>query len=396
MTESVTAPQTAPEAGGDDAGFGVYVHWPFCLAKCPYCDFNSHAADGPVDEARWRAALAAELRHYADQTNGRTVTSLFFGGGTPSLMSPDTINELIQIVQRFWPTAPDLEVTLEANPSTVEAGRFSAFRAAGVTRLSLGVQALNDADLRVLGRVHDAETASKALEIGQDTFEEYSFDLIYGRPEQTVAAWRAELAEALPRVRGHLSVYQLTIEPGTAFHRAGMAPVDPDVGADLYDATQDILGAAGLAAYEISNHARPGHECRHNLTYWRGGDYVGAGPGAHGRLSGPDGMTATHQIHDPARWLALAEARGHGTAKTRRLAARDRATEMIMMGLRLTEGIDRARFRAIAGTDVLDFLEATQVAAALDAGYLTVDERRLAATAEGRLRLNALVAALLR
>src|SRR5262252_8891286 len=270
----------------DHPGFGLYVHWPFCLSKCPYCDFNSHVREA-IDHERWRDALLLELDHYAADTPARRLTSIFFGGGTPSLMAPDTVAAVIERAARHWPFAPDIEITLEANPTSVEAGKFAGFRSAGVNRVSLGVQALNDADLKFLGRHHSAAEARAAIEIARRSFRRHSFDLIYARPGQSAAAWRAELAEAIALAGDHLSVYQLTIEPETVFgaaHRRGelQVPEEEDAAA-LYELTQELLGAAGLPAYEISNHARPGEESRHNLAYWRYRTYAGIGPGAHGR-----------------------------------------------------------------------------------------------------------------
>ncbi|MBL8665802.1 MAG: coproporphyrinogen III oxidase, partial [Candidatus Odyssella sp.] len=276
-------------------GFALYVHWPFCLSKCPYCDFNSHVRER-VEEARWQRAYLAELERAAAETPGRVVTSVFFGGGTPSLMPPETAAAILARIRALWPVAPDAEITLEANPGAAEAARFRAFRAAGVNRLSIGVQALDDAALKFLGRRHVAAEALAAVERAAGIFPRYSFDLIYARPGQSVAAWREELARALRFAGDHLSVYQLTIEPGTAFHtahaRGDFALPDEDTAADLYEATRDLLGAAGLAAYEISNHARPGGESRHNLAYWRYADYAGIGPGAHGRLTLGDAKVA--------------------------------------------------------------------------------------------------------
>ena len=379
--------------------FGVYVHWPFCSSKCPYCDFNSHVAE-TVDQARWARALVADLAHYAEDTSERIVTTVFFGGGTPSLMRPETVATVIDGIKGLWSCAPGMEISMEANPSSAEIAAFPDLKAAGVTRLSVGVQSFNDAALTALGRRHDAAAARRALAGARDHFQEFSFDLIYARPGQSEAAWRQELREALEFAGPHLSFYQLTIEPGTPFHKDGVQAADGETGAALFDATQDILGGAGLPAYEISNHARPGHECRHNLNIWRGWDYVGVGPGAHGRLAlgNPDAPDdrGTHQIHNPDRWLEKVETQGHGTAKRRKLSARDRARERIIMGLRLSEGMDRARFRAQTGAEVLDFIDDRALNASLDEGYVTLDDARFAATAEGRLRLNGLLAALLK
>lgn len=378
--------------------FGVYVHWPFCESKCPYCDFNSHVQDA-VDQARWGKALIADLAHYAADTQDRSVTTVFFGGGTPSLMKAETVAAVIQGIRDLWPCAEDMEVSLEANPSSAEIAAFSDLKAAGVTRLSVGVQSFDDAALSALGRRHDAQAARRALVGVRDHFEEFSFDLIYARPEQTKDKWRQELREALTFAGPHLSFYQLTIESGTPFHKDGVKAAEGELGAALFDITQEVLGEAGLPAYEISNHARPGHECRHNLNIWRGWDYVGVGPGAHGRLAlTGDGGTqdwGTHQVHNPERWLSLVESKGHGTAKRRLLDDGDRAEERVIMGLRLTEGIDRARFQAQAGRDVLTLINPSKLAYAVGAGYVELDKTRIAATAEGRLRLNSLLASLL-
>ncbi|HAD88050.1 MAG TPA: coproporphyrinogen III oxidase [Rhodospirillaceae bacterium] len=397
----MTAPaaKAGPDQGPATPAFGVYVHWPFCESKCPYCDFNSHVAE-TVDQARWARALVSDLAHYAEDTSERTVTTVFFGGGTPSLMRPETVATVIDGIKGLWTTAPDMEISLEANPSSAEIAAFPDLKAAGVTRLSVGVQSFSDDALAGLGRRHDATAARRALAGAREYFQEFSFDLIYARPGQSEASWREELNQALEFAGPHLSFYQLTIEPGTPFHKDGVQAADDETGAALFDATQEILGGAGLPAYEISNHARPGHECRHNLNIWRGWDYVGVGPGAHGRLAlGSPGATddrGTHQIHNPDRWLEKVESQGHGTAKRRKLAARDRARERIIMGLRLSEGMDRARFRAQTGAEVLEFIDDRALAASLDEGYVTLDDARFAATAEGRLRLNGLLAALLK
>ena len=299
-----------------DAGFCVYVHWPFCASKCPYCDFNSHVRHEPPDEARFLAAFRREIAHAAGRTPGRTVSSVFFGGGTPSLMRPGTVAAILDAVAAAWSVVPGAEVTLEANPTSVEAERFRGYRAAGVNRVSLGVQALNDADLRRLGRLHSAAEALAAVAVAAQTFERFSFDLIYARPGQTLQDWEAELHAAIGHAAEHLSLYQLTIEPGTVFerlHRAGkLAVPSDDEGRLLYDLTQAICAAHGLPAYEISNHARPGAESRHNLVYWRYGEYAGIGPGAHGRLVAGNSRIATVTEKHPERWLGLVEGGGHG------------------------------------------------------------------------------------
>ncbi|HLJ64400.1 MAG TPA: radical SAM family heme chaperone HemW [Stellaceae bacterium] len=376
----------------------IYLHWPFCRSKCPYCDFNSHVAPA-IDEARWRAALIAELDHLAAQTPDRVVTSLFFGGGTPSLMAPETVAALIAGVRRHWAMAPDLEVTLEANPTALERERLEAFRAAGVNRLSLGVQALEEEALRFLGRGHDVRDALAALALAQRLFPRFSFDLIYARPRQSLAQWEAELKEALALAGDHLSVYQLTIEPGTRFaalHARGeLVLPDEDLAGAFYETTQSLLGEAGFVTYEISNHARAGGACRHNLTYWRYGDYLGVGPGAHGRLTLGGEKFATRQIRDPRRWLVSVEERGHATEERLALTHEERFEELMMMGLRLEEGIFRPAFRAELGQDFEEKLEAGRLQTLIAGGFLELDETRLRATAAGRQRLNALLGALL-
>ena len=336
-----------------DAGFGVYVHWPFCASKCPYCDFNSHVRREAPDEERFVAAFRREIGHAATLAPGRTVGSVFFGGGTPSLMRPETVGAILDAIAAAWPVEPGAEVTLEANPTSVEAGRFRGYRAAGVNRVSLGVQALNDPDLRRLGRMHTAEEALAAVKIAAGIFERYSFDLIYARPDQAPAAWGTELREAIGHAAEHLSLYQLTIEPGTWFERlraAGHLTVpSPDEGRALWDVTQETCEAAGLPAYEISNHARPGAESRHNLVYWRYGEYAGVGPGAHGRLVTPRGRLATATEKQPEAWLALVEEAGHGTVTEELLSSEAEGDEFLVMGLRLKEGIDPRRYTAFTG-----------------------------------------------
>jgi oxygen-independent coproporphyrinogen-3 oxidase len=383
-------------------GFGIYVHWPFCRAKCPYCDFNSHVREA-IDQSRWRAALLRELGHYAAQTQGktggRTVTSLFFGGGTPSLMEPETVGALIDAVRRHWTTAPDLEITLEANPTSVEIGRFRGFRDAGVNRVSIGVQALDDAMLKFLGREHSAGEAIRALEIGRTTFPRLSFDLIYARPGQSLEAWQDELAAALDLANSHISLYQLTIEPGTAFEqrvaRGDFQTLPEDEQATLFDWTTSRLERAGLPAYEISNHARPGEESRHNLTYWRYGDYVGIGPGAHGRLTLEGKKLATRQHRAPEAWLDAVEREGHATRQRDEVVSAARLQEMVMMGLRLAEGIPAARFLAETGAGIEGALDAQRLKRLIDGGFLALEDERLKATAEGRTRLDAVLGALL-
>jgi putative oxygen-independent coproporphyrinogen III oxidase len=375
----------------------VYIHWPFCRSKCPYCDFNSHVRDR-VDNARWVRALLADLDHQAELVPDRAVGSVFFGGGTPSLMPPETVAALLERMRSRWLVAADVEITLEANPNSAEAGRFRAFAAAGVNRLSLGVQALDPVALRFLGRAHDRAEAIAAIEYARANFGRFSYDLIYARPRQTVADWQRELDEALKLAGDHISLYQLTIEPGTAFatlaRRGDLTPPEDEAAAALYEATQDCLAAAGLPAYEISNHARPGAECRHNLAYWRYQDYVGVGPGAHGRLSRAGVKYATRQRRAPEAWLAAIETAGTGVEETAPIDREAAVEEMLMMGLRLTEGIERNRLEQAIGETIETFFART-LPRLVDGGFISLDDHRLAATPTGRQRLNAVLAALL-
>ena len=375
-----------------DPGFGVYVHWPFCASKCPYCDFNSHVRMAGIDEARFGAAFAREIAHMAALAPGRTVTSIFLGGGTPSLMRPETVGGILDGIAAAWPVAPGAEITLEANPSSVEAERFAGYRSAGVNRVSLGVQALNDPDLRALGRLHSVAEARRAIDIAARTFDRFSFDLIYARPAQTPETWRAELTEALAMMRDHLSLYQLTIEEGTPFaglHRAGkLAVPEPELADTLYEVTQELTEAAGIPAYEISNHAQPGAESRHNLTYWRYGEYAGIGPGAHGRLVIDGTRRALATERQPEAWADTVERQGHGLVEDVALTTGEEADELLLMGLRLSEGVDLRRLAAAGGVrpavSVIDRLERLEL----------IQRRandRLAATRAGRFLLNQLV-----
>lgn len=376
------------------APLGVYVHWPFCKSKCPYCDFNSHVRES-VEQARWRQALLQELEHAAREAPGRRVETIFFGGGTPSLMEPETIAALIARTGELWDTAPEVEITLEANPTSVEAGRFAAVADAGVNRVSLGVQALDAAALKFLGREHSVGDALQAIDTARRHFPRHSFDLIYARPGQTPEAWADELERALDLAGEHLSLYQLTIERGTRFfaERARGAFVLPgeDEAAAMFEHTQARLAAAGMPAYEISNHARPGAACRHNLIYWRYQDYVGIGPGAHGRFGGGGAKTATRRASGPEAWLEAVERDGHGTAETTRIAGRDLVEEALMMGLRLADGIDRATFASVTGADPIEALGEARLAPLVAAGFLETAATRLRATPAGRQRLNALL-----
>ncbi len=381
-----------------EPGFAIYIHWPFCRSKCPYCDFNSHVRER-IDHARWRGALIAELEHYARDTLGRTVTSVFFGGGTPSLMEPETVGALIARVRELWPVAGDVEITLEANPTSAEIDKFRAFRAAGVNRVSLGVQSLVATDLAFLGRQHDAAQALAAVRMAARTFERFSFDLIYARPRQTLEQWRQELDRALEFAAGHISLYQLTIEPGTQFEQAvargDFRVLDEERAAELYEATVERLGAAGLADYEISNFARPGEESRHNLTYWRYGDYVGIGPGAHGRLTLGGDKFATRQHRAPEAWLDRVEQGGHATRQRDLVPRAERLNEMLMMGLRLKEGVPLARIEGESALPFAQTIVATRLKRLIDGGFLALSDDRLVATPSGRQRLDAVLAALI-
>lgn len=377
-----------------NGGFGIYVHWPFCEAKCPYCDFNSHVVR-QIDQKRWLRAYLSEIGRYGEVLGGRVVSSIFFGGGTPSLMEPGVVAGVIDKIKMTWPVVNDLEVTLEANPGSVEAGRFEAYRAAGVTRISMGVQALNDDDLRRLGRIHTVSEAQAAFGIARKSFDKVSFDLIYARQGQTPDAWRKELVQALGMAVDHLSLYQLTIEQGTAFgdrYNAGKLRDLPDdeTSAEMYEITQDICGEAGLLAYEVSNHAQVGSECRHNEIYWRYGDYAGIGPGAHGRVSLPNGRFATEAYMQPDKWLQAAE-RGSGEKLREALTQEDQATEFLLMGMRLSEGVSLDRFNSLSGRS----LKADSLIDLQELGMVTVDETRLKATRRGRFVLNSVLAQLL-
>jgi putative oxygen-independent coproporphyrinogen III oxidase len=393
----MTTSATVADASADpcDEGFGLYVHWPFCISKCPYCDFNSHVSDR-IDQSAWHRAYLRELAHFAALTPGRTLTSIFFGGGTPSLMDPATTDAIITAARQHWSTAPDLEITLEANPGTVDAARFAAFHAAGINRLSMGVQSLNAEDLKFLGRKHSVDEARAAWRAAARIFPRVSFDLIYARPSQTLAQWQAELSEALREVRdnniSHVSLYQLTMEEGTPmaadYANKAFALPHEDVSSDMFESTQEICAQAGFPAYEISNHARPGQECRHNLVYWRGGDYVGVGPGAHGRLTLPTGAVATRQMKAPSLWLKRVEKDGHATQDIEALSAMARAEEMLMMGLRLAEGAHETRFARLSGLSVGQLTDAVAIGRLIDQGFLEKDNGRIRATPRGRLALN--------
>lgn len=386
-----------PSAALEDwriGGFGLYLHWPFCQSKCPYCDFNSHVA-AKIDQSRWQTAYLAEIERAGRETPGRVLQTIFFGGGTPSLMAPELVDAILSKIRETWPSSNDIEITMEANPGSVEAGRFRDYRDAGVNRVSIGVQSLNDADLKALGRLHSVEEAKAAISLAQNTFDRVSFDLIYARQQQSLTAWRRELAEALAMASGHLSLYQLTIEDGTAFgdrFRRGLLRglPDEDLGADMYLATQELTEAAGYQSYEVSNYAKTGQESRHNCIYWNAGDYVGIGPGAHGRLTLGDARYSTEAISSPMAWLNRVETDGAVEARDL-IGPKEQGLEYLMMGLRRDVGIDLERFAALSGRPIamqkLDELA--------ELGMILVQENRLAATRQGRLVLNAVIEALM-
>lgn len=384
---SIAPPET-------EGGFAVYVHWPFCQSKCPYCDFNSHVTAN-VDQVRWGRALTRELRHMRDLTGPRRVRSVFFGGGTPSLMLPQTVDTVLQEIASLWSMEEGAEITLEANPTSVEAERFRGYRAAGVNRLSLGVQSLDDAELKFLGRLHTAEEALAAIALARETFPRLSFDLIYARPGQTLKAWERELRAAIAHAADHLSLYQLTIEAGTAFARlyekGTFTLPDDEAAAELYQLTGEICAEAGLSAYEVSNYAKEGAASRHNLVYWRYGDYAGVGPGAHGRVSvdGSRLATATHRL--PGAWIDAVEAGGNGVSDFEEITPGEQGDEMMMMGLRLSEGVSLTRHARLSGAA----LSPARINALVDDGLLAQGSDILRATPQGRLVLDALLARLL-
>ncbi len=374
-------------------GFGVYVHWPFCAAKCPYCDFNSHVRHKAIDQPRFAAAFEREIAHMAAMQPSRDVTSVFLGGGTPSLMEPETVERILNAISNAWNMPDGIEITLEANPTSVEANRFRGYRAAGVNRVSLGVQSLVDDELKMLGRLHSAQEAISAIGLARDIFPRLSFDLIYARPNQTIEQWTGELEQAIDLAADHLSLYQLTIEQGTPFfelHRAGKLKVpDSEQAATLYEVTQDITSAHGLPAYEISNHAKPGSESRHNLSYWRFGTWAGVGPGAHGRLSMNDGRHALSTELHPETWLEKVEAQGHGLIEDDVLTTEDFGDEMLVMGLRLKEGFDLSRYTQETGTA----LDENRITGLVELGMIErMDSGRIRATPQGALVLDAVIA----
>lgn len=378
-----------------NGGFGLYVHWPFCQSKCPYCDFNSHVS-AEVDQKRWLRAYLSELDRVSAEIGPRVLNTIFFGGGTPSLMDPESVGAIIERAKHLWPSANDIEISLEANPTSIEAGKFIGFRDGGVNRISMGFQALNDADLKRLGRLHSAKEGRQAFDIARKTFDRVSFDLIYARQDQTLGQWKSELKEALELSFDHLSLYQLTIEDGTAFGdrlaRGGLRglPSD-DLASDMFFVTQELCDAAGMPAYEVSNHARTGSESRHNLIYWRYGDYVGIGPGAHGRLTLNGQKKAVETFRQPEKWLGSVELHGSGETLRDVIPRQEQATEMLMMGLRLSEGISLERFKSLSKVK----LNRTKIDGLVDMGMLIEEQDRLSTTKQGRVILNAILRELL-
>ncbi len=377
------------------SAFGIYVHWPFCKAKCPYCDFNSHVRHGAVDINSFADALVTELKYMATRTKGRSVSSIFFGGGTPSLMPPKAVAQVLDGIAALWPVAADAEVTLEANPTSVEAENFRGYRSAGVNRVSVGVQALDEDDLKALGRQHTPDEAIAAFKLAAQIFPRVSFDMIYARPHQTLEKWRNELIRALSEQQGHMSLYQLTIEAETRYadlYAAGKLTIPgDDLAADLYDLTQELTEKAGLPCYEISNHAKPGHQSQHNLLYWRYGEYVGVGPGAHGRLVDGDVTFATATEKYPENWRKLVQTQSHGLIQDETTDHPAQAREMLLMGLRIDEGIDLTRYEALAGKPMAQ----EKITAMADLGFVEMrGNSRLAATQSGRRLLNAVIAEL--
>ncbi len=371
----------------------LYIHWPFCVSKCPYCDFNSHESS-VIDQGGWKRAYLNRLTDLAERTEGRVVETVFFGGGTSSLMDAGTVAAILNQIHRLWPVAPDLEVTLEANPTTAEGGKFADFASAGVNRLSIGVQSFDDRALKFLGRAHNAKEARDAIRLAAKTFERFSFDLIYALPGQGPTDWADQMAKALTFEPEHLSVYQLTVEPGTGFHKAKVAEVEEDLGAGLYEQTQASLSDAGLPAYEISNHARPGAECRHNLIYWNGGDYLGVGPGAHGRVTLDGVVHATQEIPNPASWIKAMRSEAGPEVRCQALSPEERAEELLLMGLRTVRGVGAKQFKAKTGLTLADILSPVGLETLQTENLIAWDGDTLRATDQGRPLLNGILAAL--
>jgi putative oxygen-independent coproporphyrinogen III oxidase len=370
--------------------FGLYIHWPYCVSKCPYCDFNSHVAKS-IDHDQWAKAYVRELHRTYSETASRQLSSIFFGGGTPSLMAPSTTETIIKTAEKLWGFTDDVEITLEANPTTVEIDTFTNFKQAGINRLSIGVQSFREDDLKFLGRAHNVSDALRALELATKTFDRTSFDLIYARPDQSLKEWEIELSEALSFGTTHLSLYQLTIEPGTPFYHDNVPAVDEDLGAELFDLTQEMMEKANMPAYEISNHAKAGHESRHNMIYWQGDDYIGIGPGAHGRITTEGTCSAIHQIYKPDLWLKGVFEKGTAEQKRKRLPKKDRILELLLMGLRLKDGIELAHFHRLTGKDLKDCLDADGLQKLLENDYIKWSDSHLRTTDMGRRCLDAVL-----
>ena len=377
-----------------EQAFGIYIHWPFCKAKCPYCDFNSHVRHQAVDTMSFAQGLVSELQWFEKATQARTVTSIFFGGGTPSLMQPADVAAVLDEIARLWPVSSHVEITMEANPTSVEAENFRGYRSAGVNRVSVGVQALYQNDLKSLGRQHTPEEALKAFRLAAQVFPRVSFDLIYSRPGQSLATWREELTRALGEQQGHMSLYQLTIEPGTAYFdlyaRGSLVVPSEDQATDMFELTQELTEKAGLAAYEVSNHAKAGQESRHNLLYWRYGEYVGVGPGAHARIGGAENRRAIAMEKYPETWRALVAERGQGIVEDVKVGLKEQASEYLIMGLRISEGIDLARYEKLNGQT----MDPNKIAGLKSLGLIRREGDRLMATQQGRALLNALISEL--
>jgi len=378
-----------------DNKIAIYVHWPFCLAKCPYCDFNSHVRE-KIDQAKWHEAYLKEIDYFFSIIGKRKTTSIFFGGGTPSLMPAETTEAIIERINKYWPVNDATEITLEANPTSIEAKKFQDFKLAGINRISVGVQALNDKDLKFLGRKHNAREAMAAIDTARNIFNRFSFDLIYARPSQTLKDWQAELKKAITMANGHLSLYQLTIEKGTpffsAFKKNEFFLPDEELAAYLYEATDEIMEKAGMPAYEISNYARPGEESRHNLTYWQYGEYVGIGPGAHGRLKIKDSRQATMTIHNPENWLENIEENGHAVQSNEKILGEDLVNELLIMGLRIRGGISRQNFQDVLNKHPEDILN--NIPALKKSGFIILDNKSLRVTKKGRIVLGSVISEL--
>jgi len=377
-----------------DDNFALYIHWPFCVTKCPYCDFNSHTFNH-IDHDVWEKSLLLELKYFGQKTAGRTLTSVFFGGGTPSLMKPSVTAKILDALCNYWNVKSDIEVSLEANPTSVEIKKFKGFRKAGINRISIGIQSFENESLKFLGRQHSGSDAKKAIQIAAKVFSRYSFDLIYALPNQTKNNWIKELKNALQLVGEHISLYQLNIESGTVFKKNNIRLPNSDLLAELYESTQETMDAYKMPCYEISNHSVAGAECRHNLTYWQGGDYIGIGPGAHGRLTINNQLLAFHQIHNPQSWIKAIQKNGHGTAKSRHITVKTRSEELIMMGLRTCEGINLKRFKKQTNKNLTDYINEEQLRHLIKNRFLKKTNLNIYATLSGRMCLNSVLKLLL-